>query len=168
MPMLSDEPALHLADLSGFGYGERLLVWTWRRMATGRGSCPLIAREFSDACGDDAAEVYVAFCAFLRALASASRRRLSIAPPGSFALTGDERQILTLLAAAQADHTAHFEAHLRWLAHSRARQELAGAARLLAASLLANRLQLVLPAAAGPAHRAEGAGRRPALRVCLT
>lgn len=163
--MLPDEAPAHLADLAGFGRGERLLVWTWRRMATGRSGCPLIAREFADACGTDAAEVYAVFCAFLQALARAGRRRLCVAPPGSVVLTGDERQILSLLAAAQVEDMTQFEAHLCWLAYSRARTGLAGAARLLAAALLANNLPLVLPAAVRPARNGGATHKGPVLHV---
>lgn len=115
--------------------------------------------------GPDAAEVYVVFCAFLRALARASRRRLCVAPPGSFVLTGDERQMLTLLAAAQADDMTQFEAHLCWLTYPGARKGLGSAARLLAASLLANNLQLVLPAAARPARNGSVADKGRIRRV---
>ena len=78
-----EHTAARSADVAGFGYGEHLLVWSWRRIAAGRGGCPVIAREFSDACGDDAAEVFATFCTFLRALAYACRRRLQIGHPGS-------------------------------------------------------------------------------------
>jgi hypothetical protein len=45
------------ADVRGFGYGEHLLVWSWRRIVDGRVHCPVMAQEFVDACGDDAREV---------------------------------------------------------------------------------------------------------------
>jgi hypothetical protein len=138
------------AERSGFGHGEHLLVWTWRRIGVGRSNCPLILREFSHACGEDAAEVLATFCTFLQALAYASRRRLQIGHPGCLALTGDERQLLTLVAAAQVDHSAHFEAHLRWLARAELRPALAIAVRALATALTAHDLPLPLPLSVGP------------------
>ena len=81
-----------------FGYPEHLLVWTWRRIATGRAGCPLIAAEFTDACGDDAGEVFATFCTFLRALAHSGRGGLRVGPPGCRAITADERRLLTLIA----------------------------------------------------------------------
>ncbi len=138
------------ADSFGFGYGEHLLVWTWRRIAMGQAGCPLIAEEFSHACGEDAAEVFITFCTFLRALGYAARRRVQIAHPGCRILTGDERQLLTLLAAAQADNRAHFDAHLRWLTHAERRNALAIAAHALGSALKAHDLRLSLPASIGP------------------
>ncbi len=134
----------------GFGYGEHLLVWSWRRIAAGRAQCPLTAREFADACGEDAGEVFLTFCTFLKALAFASRRQLTIGTPGCMAVTADERQVLTLLAAAQADVPALFEAHLRWLAKSEQRHILKIAAGALATALKVNDLHLALPAAEIP------------------
>jgi hypothetical protein len=93
--------------------GEHLLVWTWRRIVTGHGGCPLIEREFSRLFGEDAGEVLATFFTFLRAVAYASRRRLQIGYAGYQGLTNDERQFLMLIAAAQAGDEARFEAHLR-------------------------------------------------------
>ncbi len=137
------------AEANEFGYAEHLLVWTWRRIAAGQDGCLLIAREFALACGEDAAEVYATLRTFLRALACTCRRRLRVGSPGSPSLTGDERQLLTLIAAAQAGGAAHFEAHLRWLARDTHREALAIATRALGTALLANDLRLSLPAAAG-------------------
>ena len=131
-------------DGGEFGYGEHLLVWTWRRIAVGRGACPLVIQEFSHACGEDAGEVFATFCTFLRALAYAGRRRIRVGRPGSPVLTSDERQLLALLAAAQAGHAAHVEAHLRWLAHSHLRDALAIAAHALGTALESNDLRLSL------------------------
>ena len=78
----------------GFGYGEHLLVWSWRWIAAGLGDCPLIAREFADICGEDVAEVVATLDTFLRALTFAGRRAVVFGPPGSLAVTADERQIL--------------------------------------------------------------------------
>jgi hypothetical protein len=133
------------AEARGFGYGEHLLVWSWRRIVAGRAECPLLAREFADACGEDGAEVFATFCTFLRALGFASRRRLAIGEPGSLAVTADERQMLTLVAAAQAAAPALLEAHLRWLTEPDRRHVLQIAAGALANALAANDLRVALP-----------------------
>jgi len=130
-----------------FGYPEHLLVWTWRRIATGRAGCPLIAAEFTDACGDDAGEVFATFCTFLRALAHSGRGGLRVGPPGCRAITADERRLLTLIAAAQTNERTLFAAHLCWLARAEHREALALAARALAAAFAANHLLLASPTA---------------------
>lgn len=101
--MVAGNRANHEAGVCGLSYGEHLLVRSWRNIATGRGCCPLIAREFSRLCGEDAGEVLATFYTFLQALAYAGRRRLQIGYPGYAALTRDERQVLGLIAVAQRD-----------------------------------------------------------------
>jgi len=117
--------------VTGLSDEEHLLVWTWRRIVTGRGGCPLIEREFSRLCGEDAGEVLATFCTFLRAVAHASRRRLQIGYPGYPGLTNDERQLLILIATAQTGDEARFEAHLRWIARAELALALAIAIRAL-------------------------------------
>ncbi|MEI9985338.1 MAG: hypothetical protein WDN69_20380 [Aliidongia sp.] len=134
----------------GFGYGEHLLVWSWRRIAAGRGGCPLIAREFAEICGEDAAEVVATLDTFLRALAFAGRRAFVFGPPGSLTVTADERQILELIAAAQAGRPALFEAHLQWLARPDRRPVLQITAGALATALKVNDLHLTVPEVPAP------------------
>jgi hypothetical protein len=117
-------------------------------VATGRGSCPLIAYEFVRLCGEDAAEVLASLYTFLLALSYTGRRRLQIGYPGCSTLTVDERRLLSLIAVAQADDDEHFDAHLRWLAQATLRPALAIAARALAAALKAHGVHLPLPAPA--------------------
>ena len=140
-------------DVRGFGYGEHLLVWSWRRIVNGRVHCPVMAQEFADACGSDASEVFLTLCTFLKALAFASRRQLVIRAPDPFNVTSDERQVLTLLAAAQSEDHSLFQAHLRWLAPPERRRELQIAAQALANAFKANNLALALPPSATPASR---------------
>ena len=45
--MVAGKRTNHEEGVPGLSYGEHLLVWSWRNIATGRGGCPLIAREFS-------------------------------------------------------------------------------------------------------------------------
>lgn len=132
-------------EILGFGYAEHLLVWSWRRLATGR-CCPLMVDEFTAACGEDGPEVFVTFCIFLKALAVASRKQFAIGAPGCLAITADERQVLTLLAAAQAESPALLEAHLRWIAAPEKRHVLQIATGGLARALAENELGIALPA----------------------
>jgi hypothetical protein len=78
------------------------------------------------------------FCTLLAALAYASRRPLSAGHPGCAWLTGDERQLLTLIAAAQAEDQDLFEANLRWLARADLRASLAMTANAFANALRAH------------------------------
>jgi len=153
--LLADEESLALHEALGFGYAEHLLISAWRRIASGRNTCPLLIREFSEACGEDGLEALATFVTFLNALAYASRRRLSVGLPGGMALTADERQVLTLIAAAQNDRPALFQAHLSWLARGDARPTLAIGARALAAALNAHALRLTLPALRAPVECAR-------------
>lgn len=146
-------PVRTAADVRGFGYGEHLLVWSWRRIVAGRIQCPVMAQEFADACGSDAGEVFLTLCTFLKALAFASRRQLVIRAPDPFGVTSDERQVLTLLAAAQSEDHALFQAHLRWLAPAERRRELQIAAHALATAFRVNNLPLALPPSAIPDNR---------------
>jgi hypothetical protein len=130
----------------GLSHGEYLLVWTWRRLMTGRGGCPLIAREFAQICDGDAVEVLATFCTFLQALACTSRRRLRVGYPGYPCLTTDERQLLSLIALAQTGDEEFFRAHLQWLAQPTLRPALALAARALGTALKTHGVSLPAPA----------------------
>ena len=55
--MVVGDRANRETDMTGLSYGERLLVWSWRKIVTGSSGCPLIAREFSLLCGEDGDEV---------------------------------------------------------------------------------------------------------------
>ncbi|MEI9988581.1 MAG: hypothetical protein WDM86_00965 [Rhizomicrobium sp.] len=133
-------------DVRGFGYAEHLLVWSWRRIAAGQACCPLMMDEFASACGEDGPEVIATYCTFLKALAMAGRRRFAIGAPGCLAVTADERQVLILVAAAQADTPALLEAHLRWIAVPEKRHLLEIATGALARALSTNDLHIALPA----------------------
>lgn len=138
------------AQQAGSGYVEHLLVWSWRRIATGRIECPVMAKEFIDACGEDAQEVFATFCTFLKTLALAARRRLNIQAPGWPDTTPDENQMLCLLAAAQAGDHPLFQAHLSWLTRPERRHRAQIAACAFATALEANDLLLSLPASRKP------------------
>lgn len=153
--MLTGHAPRAALDIGGSGYSEHLLVWSWRRIVEGRIHCPVMAREFADACGQAGPRAFLALCTFLRALGAASRRQLTFWAPNPFDVTADERQVLTLLAAAQADDHALFQAHLHWLARPQQRHELQVAAHALAALFKANSLPLALPRPVPPHGREQ-------------
>ena len=141
----------------GLTYGEHLLVWTLRRLVARRGSCPLIAHEFTEVFGEDGEEMLSILRIFLGLLGTAARRRLSFGHPGWPGVTGDEQQVLSLIAAAQAENAALLEAHLAWLARIDARRPLALATRGLAAAFAEHDLGFspaAAPTAASNAPRA--------------
>ena len=99
----------------GEQYVEILLVWTWRKIVSSRGNCPGIEREFAEWAGEAGREMLLTYAAFLKALGHGSRRPLTIGHPGLLGFTPDERQVIALLAAAQANDDARLSAHLEWL-----------------------------------------------------
>jgi hypothetical protein len=147
-------------SLAGLSYGEHFLIWVLRRIASGRGNCPLMAREFIDACGAEAGEARAAYGWFLEELARAGRRHLQLGIPGWPALTLDERLILAVFAAAQAEAPARLRAHLAWLFRGESSASLETAAGVVAAALARNGHRLPLPEAPLPATTGEA----PALR----
>lgn len=114
-----------LAKLNGLTETQCLIVRTFRKILLGNRNCPTLARDFALGYGADAVEVYMTFCTLLAALAYGSRRPLSAGHPGCAWLTGDERQLLNLIAAAQAEDRDLFDANLRWLARADLRTSLA-------------------------------------------
>ncbi len=140
----AEAESLGIDEALGFGYGEHLLVWGWRRLADGRRDCPVLAREFTEAFGEDAAEVLATLAVFLRVLGRGSRKRLVVGPACCLALTADERQVLNLVAAALNGHEAAFEANLVWLVRSEFHPALGVGARALASAFALHGLSLEL------------------------
>lgn len=134
-------------DESGFGHADHLLLWAWRRITFGQAECPLLVREFLEACGPEGAEVFMTLRVFLHALGAACPYRLSLGMPGGSTLTRDERRVLTLLAAAQTGDGALFEHSLDALARREWRHVVAMAGNALAKALAVNGLHVRPPLA---------------------
>ncbi|HEY1506933.1 MAG TPA: hypothetical protein VGF92_21710 [Stellaceae bacterium] len=134
-PSLFETPA---AKLNGLTEPQCLIVRTFRKILLGNRNCPALVRDFALAYGADAVEVYMTFRTLLAALAYAGRRPLSAGHPGCAWLTDDERQLLNLIAAAQAEDGDLFEANLRWLARADLRASLAMTANAFAQALRAH------------------------------
>lgn len=129
-------------DVPGLNQGEHLLVWALRRLVIRPDVCGVVDREFTTACGEDAAEVLATLRLFLRGLAYTARRRINIGHPGSCALTTDERQILAMVAAAQQSDHGRLDASICWFARIEARGQLALATRALASAFNAHALAI--------------------------
>lgn len=145
-PSFSD----HETPLAALSASESLIVRTYRKVLLGNKNCPTMSRDFAALYGADAGEVYMTFCTLLCALAYASRRPLKVGYPGCRGLTGDERQLLTLIAAVQAEDTVCFEAHLRWLARAELCASLAITLNAFAHALLSHGQVLPLMKVAVP------------------
>lgn len=112
-----------------------------------------MAQELADARGSDLGEAFLTLCAFLEALAFASRRQLVIRAPAPFGATSDERRVLAPLAAGQSGDHALFQAPLRWLVRRERRPELQITPHALANAFKAKDLPLALPPSATPDSR---------------
>jgi hypothetical protein len=102
-------------------------------------------------------ELLEAFGVFLQALGAGSRRLLAVGQPRVAGITGDEAQMLRLIAAAQTQDGALIAAHLSWLVRGPHHDTVARSARYLAETLL--ECGVVLPPATAvpppPAARLE-------------
>jgi hypothetical protein len=111
--------------------------------------------------GEDGEETLSLLRIFLGLLGTGVRRRLSFGHPGWPGVTSDEQRLLCLIAAAQAENGALFEAHLAWLARIEARRPLALATRGLAAAFAEHDLGFS-PVVAG---RSDASTRRTPIRL---
>lgn len=144
------------ADPSGLAEAEQLLVRSWRRIATGRLWCPQTLRDFGDAFGGDAGPALSALWSFMKALDGGTRRVLAIGAPGSPKITADERQMLTVIAAAQADESGLVEANLCWLSRPGPRDALRRAVATLAVVLARHDQRLTRPDCVSPSRGGAG------------
>lgn len=134
-------------DVLGLTYGEHLIVWSLRRLALGRLHCPLVAREFAEACGAESGEALAAFQVLLWTLGRSGRRRLSVRPPGLLTLSRDEELLIAVFAAAQAGAPDRLRAHLTWLYGSSDTGRLEAAVKLVAGILAGKGHRVRLPQA---------------------
>ncbi|HWA79568.1 MAG TPA: hypothetical protein VG848_04565 [Acetobacteraceae bacterium] len=135
------------------GYGERLAIWTLRRIAEGPGPCLLSRGEASSSGpphddlrqadiswgpGQDLRKVAAAVRVALDEMGRQGAGRLRLGCPGSLALTRHERGLLRALAAAQSGDEERVDNCLYKIALDRqVRRHLATAVTMLAAALAA-------------------------------
>jgi hypothetical protein len=117
-----------------------------------------MAREFVDACGAAAGEARAAYGWFLEELARAGRRHLQLGIPGWPALTVDERLVLAVFAAAQAEEIVRLRAHLAWLFKGERILTLETAVGVVATALARNGHRLPLPEMLAPPAAGEKRG----------
>src|SRR5260221_3309776 len=140
--MADDAPLDWQRSVLDLNYGEHLLVWTIRSVVVRREMCAAIVREFEEACGEDAGEVLATFRVFLNTLGQAARRSISVGHPEWFGLTGDERQILSMIRAAQHDDPTRLDALICWFARAEFQPDLAIAAQALATAFAIHGLEM--------------------------
>jgi hypothetical protein len=133
-----------IKDRSGEDCVELLLVWSWRKIVSSRGNCPGIEREFTEWAGEAGRDMLLTYAAFLKALGHGSRRPLTIGHPGLLGFTRDERQVIALLAAAQAGDDTWLSAHLEWLIRADCQCTATIAARTFARLLADHGVKLAL------------------------
>lgn len=145
------DPAL-AADLRALTSGEHLLVWSFRAVAAERFDCPIVLRQYGDACGGQAAQAHAALRVFAQQMGLVGRRPVTLAPAGCVSLTRDEQLLLAIFAAAQAADRARFDAHLTWLLARPPQGSFYAAARLVGEALAGagRRLRLVATVTASP------------------
>jgi hypothetical protein len=122
---------------------ELLVVRAWRTIILGRSGCRLLGRMFGP---PDGIEVIEAIATFLRALSHGSRHMLNVGHPGCPNITSDERQMLAVIAASQADNHALLLSHLSWLVRRDRRDEVAQATHALGRLLTLRGMGVPLPA----------------------
>lgn len=142
--------------LSDLTQGEHLLLWAFRATAFGKGDCRILRRTFDMSCGFAGLEALAAIKVLVSEIRRSGRRELILAVPGSYDLTHDERLVLAVFAAAQAEDYARMEAHLVWLTGRAVAPPFGAAACLVAQAFSMNGLVLRLPPmAATPGSRAR-------------
>lgn len=137
MTDLDSHPGRELSD------PESLVVRAWRTIILGHEGCRALGRSFGCQNGIQLIE---AVATFLRALNHGSRHILDVGHPACPNITFDERQMLTVIAAAQADDQTLLASHLSWLVRGDRREDVAQAAQALGRLLQARGMYLPLPA----------------------
>ena len=102
------------ADLRQLRYVQHFCVWALRTSVACSPTCRILLREFDRAFAGQVNEGIAAYHGLIHSLAGA-KRRLLIGRPGHIDLTHDERSLLALLAAAQAEDRERCLAHARFL-----------------------------------------------------
>ncbi len=127
-------------------HGEQLLVFAWRMLVAGRRHCPLLESELSRCAGPNAREILAALSAFLMAISNASRRRISVGPPGCPVITQDERSLLALIGSAASGQRDAVSAHLCWLVRSEHREAVHAMLDVFATTIAQTDIRVPAPA----------------------
>lgn len=134
---------------------ELFVVWSLRHArARPWDSCALAEAHLRAFGLAEVERALAGFAALRGALAMHARRRLSLNGCACGAVSADERAVLTLVAAAQADAQAHADALAAWLCRPAGQPPLIEAARAYAAALARRGLLLPLRRPPRPPGRA--------------
>lgn len=137
MTDLESLPGLELSE------PESVVVRAWRTIILGHDGCHALRRSFG--C-ENGIRLIEAVATFLRALNHGSRHILDVGHPSCVNITSDERQMLTVIAAAQADDEALLQSHLTWLVRGDRREDVTQAVQALGQVLQMRGMRLPLPA----------------------
>src|SRR6185312_10296547 len=109
---------------------ESQLVEAFRKIVSGRGYCPHVARDLGRAARCDGADLIRVIAIFLAAIDNGCRRPVMLSGNGDPDLTPSEMQLLALIAAAQREDEALMRAHLTFLVEAPHEKPVTVAARL--------------------------------------
>lgn len=123
-------------------YGEHLLLWAFRLLALGGEDCGIARNRFESACGIAGPEALCALTVFVHELKIRGTRRVALNAPGCRLTTPDEKTILSLFAAAQAENHPRLETLLADLLGQPPQPPFAAAASLIAQTFEMNGLIL--------------------------
>src|SRR5262249_30498865 len=122
-----------------------LLVEAFRKIVSGRGYCPSMARALGRAARCDGADLVKVIAIFLAAIDNGCRRAVTIGANGDPDFTPSEVQLLALIAAAQREDDALMGAHMAFLVEPPHEKPVKVSARLVGGLLLKSELRLSLP-----------------------
>ena len=123
--------------------GERLLLWSFRAWVSGTGHRPMVVREFGRIFpADDAGPAIRALDRSVAAIAGHARRAIVHHPVCGQQVTPDERVVLALFAAVQAERVELAVRLARWLVRPAGVTPLVAAAAALAFAMIENDLDL--------------------------
>ena len=103
------------SEVSDLSEGARLALWSMRALATGTREALTVRWKFEHEFGATAGDLFADLTRFMTALNAHCRREISLAPIGCEKLMADERSLVAVLGAAQAEDMECLMAHLRWL-----------------------------------------------------
>ena len=132
---------------------ESQLVEAFRKIVSGRGYGPAMARSIGRVARCDEADLVRVISIFLAAIDNGCCRAIILGVTGDPDMTLSEVQLLALIAAGQREDEALMAAHLAFLVEPPHEKPVMVAARLVGRVLLKSQVQL-LPSSSLPSHPA--------------
>lgn len=156
---MSEAGFLSGARLSDLGAGAGYSIFALRACASGAGQCCSVRRTFYGRFGADGETIRRSFELFAAILGSNGRRAITLAPPGTCRITGDEMSFVAAVAAAQSGRVDVVRAHLNWLFAGPYPAEAEDAVNRAAAGLYLNGVCVESPAIDQPVNVAAAKSR---------